>query len=639
MDRPFYRQIALEPLGAAEIRELGRDLLGDHSSVAELPNLIGEQTGGNPFFVEEAIRALAESGRLVGERGAYRVVEPLAELGVPDSVQAILAARIDRLPERDKHVLQTAAVIGKEFRGSVLASVAELPPGDLAAALSELREGEFIYEQALYPEAEYAFRHPLTQEVAYDSQLRDRRARLHAEVAREMEARSADGSDDHAPLIAHHWECAGEALAAANWCARAAQRVGGSNPGGARDYWRRVVALLEDEPESVEVGDLLLEACKNILLLSFLAGVSSDETTSVYFRARMLAEERDDTRSLAFIASMYGLLIGTSTGDVRASLRHSQEAWELGMQTGDQVLLLMISLTLMSALTFVGRLDEAQQICRTVLEGGPEDPALAELYRATVFFTHARAHQARLIGDLGEPREALARLEAVLPDVRQRGGVLLEGIVHQWRALLLSDLGEADAIMEEAREALALADRIGAPYLEAQALFILGLAHEAREAWAESAEGFERSLAVMKQSRTGIWDQPHALFHLAIAQAGLGEFERARATAAGALERARQIGCTAEGPWFGLARVGILAGDPPDEVEQAIHGFEAEMAGRDNPVRSAAACIARADLAARRGDPESESLQLREAERFFEECGATKRARAVTQRLAALQAE
>src|SRR5262249_31974608 len=147
---------------------------------------IRERTGGNPFFIEEVVQSLVEAGNLEGDAGSYEMVRPVDDASVPASVQAVLSARIDRLPQRDKEVLQAAAVVGREFSESVLARVVEAEATELEKALRALVAGEFIYQQELYPEALYTFKHPLTQEVAYGSQLGKRRAAVHAAVARAL---------------------------------------------------------------------------------------------------------------------------------------------------------------------------------------------------------------------------------------------------------------------------------------------------------------------------------------------------------------------------------------------------------------------------------------------------------------------
>src|SRR5262249_5025035 len=157
-----------------------------------------------------------------------------------------LAARIDRLPAREKTVLQTAAVIGKEFSPRVLARVADLPPTELEPALHALTEGGFAYPQVLFPEAEYAFKHPLTQEVAYRSQLGVTRARAHAAVARTIAELHPEKLDEHAALLAHHWEAGGDTIEAARWYRRAAGWVGLADLAGAIGHWRKVRALLAD---------------------------------------------------------------------------------------------------------------------------------------------------------------------------------------------------------------------------------------------------------------------------------------------------------------------------------------------------------------------------------------------------------
>src|SRR5262249_44304516 len=201
-------------------------------------------------------QALAETRTVDGSKGAYRLRGPVETLVLPASVQVVLGARIDRLPEREKHVVQTAAVIGKEFGEPVLQRVEGLPEAELTAALHALARAELVYETALYPDAEYAFKHPLTQEVAYGSQLGERRKRGHATAARAITPPSAEKLDEQAALLAHHWERAGEALAAATWHARAAEWAGARDRDAMNHHWARVRALLADVPESAETRAL-----------------------------------------------------------------------------------------------------------------------------------------------------------------------------------------------------------------------------------------------------------------------------------------------------------------------------------------------------------------------------------------------
>src|SRR5262245_32847312 len=220
-----YQQLALSPLGEAASQELVRTLLGPDGSVGDLARRIREHTAGNPFFVEEVVHTLVAAGSLVGERGGYRLAATTDDLALPDTVQSLLAARIDRLDELAKRLLQAAAVIGREFDEPLLAEVSGLAPPDLERALGTLHGGEFLRLLSSSAGPEYAFKHPLMREVAYRSQLAEHRARLHAAVATAMEKLRTERLGEYASLIAQHWEASGRRSEAARWKRRAALRV------------------------------------------------------------------------------------------------------------------------------------------------------------------------------------------------------------------------------------------------------------------------------------------------------------------------------------------------------------------------------------------------------------------------------
>jgi tetratricopeptide (TPR) repeat protein len=628
-----YEEIRLVPLGAPEIREMLAELLGSDPSVSALADLIAERAGGNPFFVEEGVHNLVAGGHLEGSRSSYRLVTPLDELAIPPTVQAILAARIDRLAERDKRVLQTASVIGRDVPLPVLRAVTGLPDADLAGALRSLVDGEFLYERSLYPEPEYAFRHPLTQEVAYDSQLRNRSTALHAAVARAYEELHAGRSDGTAALLAHHWELGGDPIRAAHWGSRAAQRIASANPAGARDHWRKVLALLDeaalqsDEAETDEVAAIVIEACQNILVLSLVAGIAPQEAQAVYFRARVLAEELEDTRALVFLTAMYGTVVSASTGQLDTQVRHGEESYALAEQTGDPFVILLVSVNYSSALQMTGRFADARAICRRALEGIPEQEAARDAYLQSPFYLHVEAQDAWLQGQMGEPREAIHRLEAVLPAAREQGQVLLEMLVRLWLGDLHAWLGEAQEVMEGARLSLSLAERIGAPMLLSYGLAQLGRAHEVRGEWEEARQAGQHSMDVATDSRTAVWDHAYRLAQVAVAQAALGDLEGARATVAGAHERCRQMGRRPGVAWA-VARVLLLAEDPGDggEIAAALDEYQADIEASGAQMERPLLHEMRAELAAQLGDDAARTREFEEARRLFVGMRATVRA-------------
>ena len=203
--KTYYRQIAMDALAPRDAGILLDQLLGPEASLAPVKRVLGERTGGNPFFLEESVRNLVESGALAGESGAYRAGHPPAATEVPETVFAVLAARIDRLASTDKRVLQTASAIGKDVPRALVAAIADVSSDELAESLARLQSSEFLYEAHLFPELEYTFRHALTHEVAYASLPRGRRLALDARIVTALEARRQSDTDwRHVDRLAHH---------------------------------------------------------------------------------------------------------------------------------------------------------------------------------------------------------------------------------------------------------------------------------------------------------------------------------------------------------------------------------------------------------------------------------------------------
>jgi class 3 adenylate cyclase len=200
--KTYYTQLRLDPLPPASAEDFLRGFLGDNPSLEPLKRLLIARTEGNPFFLEESVRTLVETGALVGEPGAYRLAKPLDSMQVPATVQAVLAARIDRLPLEEKRLLQTAAVIGTEVLLPLLQTIADLPEAALHGGLAHLQGAEFLYETRLFPDQEYTFKHALTHEVAYSTLLHERRRTLHAQIVEALEALAGDRQAEQVERLA-----------------------------------------------------------------------------------------------------------------------------------------------------------------------------------------------------------------------------------------------------------------------------------------------------------------------------------------------------------------------------------------------------------------------------------------------------
>lgn len=200
--KTYYRQVRLDTLQPQNSSELLDALLG--KEMADLKKNLIERTGGNPFFLEESVRTLVETGFLAGDAGAYRLTRKATGVEIPATVKTLLAARIDRLEPHDKDLLQCAAVIGKDFSSRLLNEITGLPEEHLRRGLACLQSSEFIYETSLFPELEYTFKHALTYEVAYGSLLQSRRKTLHKKILSAMEEIYQERSDEQVEKLGSH---------------------------------------------------------------------------------------------------------------------------------------------------------------------------------------------------------------------------------------------------------------------------------------------------------------------------------------------------------------------------------------------------------------------------------------------------
>jgi predicted ATPase len=223
--KTYYTHLRLDPLPPASTTALVQEFLGDDASLAPLVPLLIAHTEGNPFLLEESLRTLVETQALVGTRGAYRLVQALPTIQVPATVQAVLAARIDRLPPDDKRLLQTAAVIGMAVPLPVLHAVTDLPEVAVLHGLADLQAAEFLYETHLFPEVIYTFKHALTRQVAAQSLLRSARQEVHGQIAQVLETRFATIAEVQPERLAYHYTEAELGAQAVAYWQRAAERA------------------------------------------------------------------------------------------------------------------------------------------------------------------------------------------------------------------------------------------------------------------------------------------------------------------------------------------------------------------------------------------------------------------------------
>jgi len=423
-NKTYYTQLRLDPLGRESAGEMLSALVGDGPELVPLKRLVLERTQGTPFFMEELVQALFDEGALV-RNGAVKLTRPLGQLKIPPTVQGILAARIDRLPPEEKELLQTLAVIGREFPLGLIRAVTGAPDDRLERMLSRLQLGEFIYEQPAVGDIEYTFKHALTQEVAHDSVLAERRKLLHERAGAAIEELYAGRLDDDLSELARHYQRSGNAGKALEYLQLAGkQAIARSSHAEAVSLFTSALELLKTLPETPErmQQELALQVGLGSALTA-LKGWSAPEVGQALGRASELCRQIGSTPHL------FGVLCGLAAFYVG---RDVHRAYEL-----------------------------AQQLL-----------AIAEEKRDASFLTWAHGILGAVLCNMGEFISARSHLECAISlydpahseSYRAVYSVFDPGVVFlRWAAVTLCCLGYPDQALERTRQALALARELAHP--------------------------------------------------------------------------------------------------------------------------------------------------------------------------------
>jgi class 3 adenylate cyclase/tetratricopeptide (TPR) repeat protein len=490
---PTYRGLSLEPLGPDDTAALIHDVAGEDPSLDGLAELIHERTAGNPFFIEEIVRGLAEAGNLEGARGAYRLVRPVEDSGVPASVQTVLAARIDRLRPTAKGMLQAASVTSKEFSERALEMVSGLREADdYDAALCELIDGGFLYEAEMYPERIFAFRHPLTREVAYGTQLADQRATTHAATARALIELNPDRHDEMAALIANHMQSGGETREAARWSARAAYWAGSSRPQDALRLWRDAMELTEELEENEETQAMAVMSRLLQLDFAWRLGMDDEEEARLTAEAKEIATRTGDLRSLAMLKA---------ATEIRPGMPHVAPEWLEGVtetisladKSGDPHLRIAIRAAGSYAYLCAGDFEGFDRSLDEILELAGEDRRAGAGIIIGSPVAWATMAKGLVLREQGRIDEADARFNAALRIATEEGDPEIASWTRSNQALMLSSQGELEAGLALARRNCELTERLGDVFSRSLALANLGGTQIAAGDYAAALESLDEA--------------------------------------------------------------------------------------------------------------------------------------------------
>jgi tetratricopeptide (TPR) repeat protein len=456
--KTYYSQLRLDALPPESAGELLRALLGDDPGLGPLGPLLVER--GNPFFIEESVRALVETGALVGEHGAYRLTRPIEAIEVPATVQVILAARIERLAPEDRRLLQTASVIGKDVPVVLLQAVTDAGEDDVQRGLAHLRAAEFLYETRLSPDAEYTFKHALTHEVTYGTLLPDRRIDLHARIVGAIERLYRDRLTGLVERLAHHavrgelWEQAVTYLRRAGLkaSARSANRE-------AVSYFEEALAALAHRPETRETVEQAIDLRFDLQTALYPLGAS--ERIVAYLReAERLARTLGDERRLGQL-SVHMCHMRVLAGHPTEAIAFGQNARALSESLGDVPLQVTGNLYLGTAYVGAGDYRRAEDSLLTVLR--------------------------LLDGQLSREWFGMTGFPAVM--------------ARSYLVMISADRGEFEQGIAHGQEGIRLAETLDHPYSLAAVCWALAYLRITKGDFADAMQLLERGLALSRE-----WD-------------------------------------------------------------------------------------------------------------------------------------
>jgi class 3 adenylate cyclase/tetratricopeptide (TPR) repeat protein len=363
--KTYYAQLRLDALPLESASELLEALLGSDPGLASLKRLLAARAGGNPFFLEESVRGLVETGTLAGERGAHRLTRAVETILVPATVQASLAARIDRLHAEEKQLLQAASAIGKDVPFTILQATADMPDEALRRGLARLQAAEFLYEGQLFPDLEHTFKHALTHEVAYGSLLQDRRRELHARIAAAIERLYADRLAEHTEQLAYHAVRGGLKEKAVQYLREAgAKAVERSAYREAIDLLERALTILDGLPETDHTlaEALSVRMALGPALMATRTYVAA-EVEECYLRALELCDRLEDT-SRRFPV-LWGLwYMNHGRGEYQRAFELAQHAFSFAQGGADPTYQLEAHHSMWATLLAMGRSTSAAEHCQ-----------------------------------------------------------------------------------------------------------------------------------------------------------------------------------------------------------------------------------------------------------------------------------
>jgi class 3 adenylate cyclase len=567
-------KMVLAPLADVDTSALVNELLGPHESTAAVVAQICQQASGNPFFAEEIVRDLAARGVLTGARGAYACPAPPTEVTVPATLEATIAARIDRLDTAVKRTLNTAAVAGASFDASLIAHVVD---GDTDASLAALVEAELIDQTRRAPHVQYAFRHPLIRTVAYESQLKSVRVEQHRRLAAAIQQRAAEALDQNAAVIAGHLEAAGDLRAAYMWHMRAAAWSSTRDIRAARISWRHARDVADRLPAADGDRSAMQTTARTMLCATaWRVGISTADAG--FDELQQLCSASGDALSQTVTTALLASA-RLRDGDVAEAARLAREVLARAESFGDDETAIRLMAVVVVFILNVGETREVLRVSQRIIDLADGDPAKGHFPHNSLGSPLALATMTR-----GAARAALG-IDGWKDDLQhavtmaRRFDLTSRAMVMSFVHLVTTSQGwltpDASAV-DESEEVLRLAEQFGDDFTLAAACVLRGavLRHRTDSEAPVGVQMLARARELAGNVGVGAWN-PVIDIETAKAKADNGDLDEAITTLRGLVDEFFDSG---EMAWYGVATSALVetllsrgGDDDAQAAETAIH--------------------------------------------------------------------
>lgn len=623
LEQPHVKLVELTGLADRPALAMLDELMGKGEQLESLKRLIIRRSGGNPLFMEELLATLLEEGTLEKSRNGLRLKAAVDELALPAEVQAVVAARLDRLDDVDKRLLQIASVIGKRFTASLLHSAADLTDEEFSTGLQRLQETGWIYQSRPDGDTEYAFHQSLVRDVAYHSQLAENRSRIHRNIAEDQTKapETMDGVD--MGLAAHHFAQAGDLLLAANWEGKAAEWYGQRNIEVAMRHWQRLLDLMPSMPEGPDRCRISLQAHARLIHLGAHHGLEAERAEALITEGKELSERCED----AILRAYFLLACGASRqsrGDIKQGLNDLQQAETVAADIQVAGIRAAIRTGWVHGLLNSGRIAEAAAGAEEALGWLEDDqeqgagllgrsPYLAIL----LFRGMSQAY-------LGDYKTASQLAEIGISQSRLRGETQLLALGLTIQSLVAGERGHSRKALGYAREAHALCLQAGNKVVLYTTVLALGRASLLAGNLVRAEKVLAEGLQALRAGTVGYHEEPRFLVLLARVHLASGDHAKARSLAREATKLARRLSAShlEADAQLATAEVSLAMGTGGTEARDALKRAEKLIDATQAHYLLPRWHLAQADLAEIRSDTQLMQQALESAVEWLEEAGA-----------------